>query len=178
MWKYCGRISKLSFLFFILFFHSFFLSSIRFFFFSLDFSPPHTYTHISPSSPFIFLYFPLDSRTSLSLSFSSSLSQLFFFFFYLILTHYPTLSVIRNGERGRERKNRWLSSAAPSALLSMPPRLPLRHCHSSSSPMQPKWSMACVFFSFSFSFFFFAFILMVNLINFKIMFLSLYFDYA
>ena len=47
-------------------------------FFSLDFSPPHTYSHISHPLPFCFLYFPL-SRTSLSLSFSSSLSQLFFF---------------------------------------------------------------------------------------------------
>ena len=76
------------FFFFILFFISFFLSSIRFFFFSLDFSPPHTYTHISPSSPF-FLYFPLDSRTFLSLSFSSSL---FFFFFFLFLLDSKILS--------------------------------------------------------------------------------------
>ena len=37
--------------FFILFFLSFFL-------FSSFFPPPHTYTHISPSSPFL-LYFPL-----------------------------------------------------------------------------------------------------------------------
>ena len=60
--------------FFLSIIHTFFFS----FFFSLDFSPPHTYTHISLSSPLFFLYFPL-SRTSLSLSFSSSLSQLFFF---------------------------------------------------------------------------------------------------
>ena len=90
---YCENI-VVEFLNCYFFFFSFFLSSISFFsflsfffFFSLHFSAPHLYTHISPSSPFIFLYFPLDSRTSLSLSFSSSLSQLFFFFFYLILTH-------------------------------------------------------------------------------------------
>ena len=64
------------FLFFILFFLSFlkkFHSSSFFFFFPSYFSPSHTYTHISPSSLFL-LYFPLDSRTSLSLSFSSSLA--------------------------------------------------------------------------------------------------------
>ena len=76
------------FLFFILFFLS--ISPIRFFFFfSLVFSPPHTYTH---SSSLLFLFL-LDSR-SLSLS---------FFFFYLILEHSLALYVIRNRERTSKR---------------------------------------------------------------------------
>ena len=67
----------------------FFLSIIHIipflFFFSLDFSPPHMYTHyLHPLLFFFFIYFPLHSRTFLSLSFSSSLSLLFFFFFFLL----------------------------------------------------------------------------------------------
>ena len=66
----------------------FFLSIIHIipflFFFSLDFSPPHTYTHyLHPLLFFFFfIYFPLHSRTFLSLSFSSSLSLLFFLFLF------------------------------------------------------------------------------------------------
>ena len=65
-----------------------FLSSIRFFFFffSLVFSPPHTYTHISPSSPF-FIYFPLDSRISLSVS-PPLLCLPFYFYFLSSLAHF------------------------------------------------------------------------------------------
>ena len=60
-----------------------------FFFFPLVFSPQHTYTH----------------SLSLSLSFSNSLFFLFsFFFFYLIPEHSLALSMIRNREKGRERK--------------------------------------------------------------------------
>ena len=89
-------------------------------FFSLDFSPPHTYSHISHPLPFCFLYFPL-SRTSLSLSFSISL-LFFFFFFYLIPKYYPALSVIRNGERGRERKNRWVRWLRSATAARLPPQ--------------------------------------------------------
>ena len=117
-------------------------------------------THVYPNISILSLYFSLLStwfqNLSLSLSFSSSLSQLFFFFFYLIPTHYSALSIIRNRERGRERKNRWvrwLHSATPSAPLFVPPQLPLCRHHLSSSPTQPRWLMACVFFSFSFFFF-------------------------
>ena len=77
-----------------------FLSSILFF---LIFSSPHTYTHSYLYPPFFLLLlflFLLDSKTSLSLSFSNSL----FFFFYLISKHSLALSVIRNGERGREKE--------------------------------------------------------------------------
>ena len=131
------------FFFFILFFLSSFLSSICFlffsFFFSLDFSPPHTYTHISPSSPFSFFYkFPLDSKTLFS-------------------------SLCDQKRRKRQKEKEQMGQMAPLC----------RH-HSSSSPMQPGWQMACVFFSFSFFFFFFCY----GLINFKIMFLNFYFDYA
>ena len=100
------------FLFFILFF-----SSICFFFFfflfSLVFSPPHTYTHSYLHPPLFFLLpflFLLDSRTSLSFSFSSSL------FFYLIPEHSLALSVIRNEERGRERKNKGEILLAPPLI--------------------------------------------------------------
>ena len=144
-----------------------FLSFILFLLlFSLVFSPPHMYTHRIPYSPFFFIYFPLDSRTSLSLSFSSSLflSSLFlyffFFFFYLIPEHSQALSMIRNEERGKERKNgwvRWLRSAAPSALLSVPCLL-LHGRRLSSSPMQPRWVRWLVSFFF---FPFFAFIVMI-----------------
>ena len=86
------------FFFFILFFISFFLSSIRFFFFSLDFSPPHTYTHISPSSPF-FLYFPLVQN--LPLSFFLQLSILFFFFLFLLDSKILSISLCDKKQRKR-----------------------------------------------------------------------------
>ena len=128
MWKYCGSISKLYFSF-LSFYHPYvsFSSSFFLFLFSWFFSTTHVYP-LSPSSPFCFLYSPLHSRTSLPLSFSSSLSLLFsFFFFYLIPKHYPALSVIRNGERGRERKNRWVrwlcSAFCASAPFAPPPPL-------------------------------------------------------
>ena len=67
MWKYYSSIFKWSFLIlflsFIHMFPFFFLFS-----FSLVFSPLHRHIHISQFSPFFNLYFPLDSRTSLSLS--------------------------------------------------------------------------------------------------------------
>ena len=99
MWKYCSSISQLSFLILYIifpFFHPYC-------FFSLVFSSPHTYTHSYLYPPFFLLLlflFLLDSKTSLSLSFSNSL----FFFFYLISKHSLALSVIRNGERGREKE--------------------------------------------------------------------------
>ena len=145
------------------------------FLFSWFFSTTHVYP-LSPSSPFCFLYFPLHSPTSLPLSFCSSLSLPFFFFFYLIPKHYPALSVIRNGERGRERKNRWvrwLCSAAPS-LRSLC-LCTLRFAAATRLPPQRspdgRWLMSFFFF---FLFCFYCY----GLINFKIMLLNFYFDYA
>ena len=151
MWKYCGRISKLSFLFLYIIF-PFFLSIIHTFllFFLLIFLH-HTRIPIYPYPlPFFFLYFPL-SRTSLYLSFSNSLSQLFFFIFYLIPTHYLALSVIRNGEKGRERKNRWVRWLCSAAAARLPP-----HRRLSSSP-PPGWVRSASFFFFFFFFFSFSF---------------------
>ena len=109
------------------------------FFFSCFFSTTHIYPLLSPSSPlflYFFFFFYLIAKP-LSLSFSSSLFfYFFFFFFYLIPEHSLALCVIRNRERGRERKNnreillapplieghrpaknwRSLCQAAPSAL--------------------------------------------------------------
>ena len=62
LWKYYDSICH--FIFFILCF-----------FFLLFFFPPHTYTHVSPSSTFL-LYFPLIPEPP-SLSFSSSLAIFF-----------------------------------------------------------------------------------------------------
>ena len=129
------------FFFYILFFLSFFLSIIHTFFFSSWF---FSTTHVYPYIPFLslfFLHFPL-SRTSLSLSFSISLSTFFF------PTHYLAFSVIRNGERGRERKIRWVRWLCFAAAARLPP-----HYRLSSSP-PPGWvRSACSFFSFLFSFF-------------------------
>ena len=111
------------FFFFILFFLSFFPSSIHFFFFSLDFSPPHMYTHIYHPLPFCFFYFPL-SRTSLCLSFFLQFSFSTFFFFI----------VIRIGEIGRERKNRWARWLRSTAAARRPLPLPLVFL-----PTQPRW---------------------------------------
>ena len=162
----------MSFLILYIIFH-FFHPYVSFFFILLFFLHP-TRIPIFLHPLLFFLYFPLDSRTSLSLSFSNSLFIyfFFFFFFYLILEHSLALFVIRNGERGRERKNkwvRWLRSTAPSAPLSVP-HLPLHRRRVSSSPTQPRWARWFVsFFLFSYCY---------DLTNFKIMFLSLYFDYA
>ena len=94
--------------FFLSIIHTFPFSFFFFFFFSLDFSPPHTYTHYLHPLLFFFSTFHfIPKPPSLFLSLALFL-YFFFFFFYLILKHYPTLSVIRNGERGRERKNRWV----------------------------------------------------------------------
>ena len=146
MWKYYGRISKLSFLFFILFFLSFFLSFIRFFssFFSLGFSPPYTHTHISLSSPFFFSTFHFPGPPSLFLS--PALFQPFFF-----PTRYLAFSVIRNGERGSERKNRWVRWLCFATTAHLPP-----HYHLSSSP-PPGWVRSASFFFFFFFFFSFSF---------------------
>ena len=150
------------FFFFIYYFSflSFFLSSIHFFF-PLDFSPPHTYTHISLSSPFFFLYFPL-SRTFLSLSFSSSLSQLFFFFLIFLLDSNTLSNFLCNKKRRKNRWVRWLRFAVPSAPLSVPPCLPLCRRRSSSTlpplvvlPTTRLGQIGLLFLSFFFSFFFF-----------------------
>ena len=79
------------FLFFILFFPSHHISSIRFFFFST--------THVSHSFPlstffFFFQFIPDHFFNYLSLSFSSSLF-FHFFYFYLILEHSLPLSHIK-----------------------------------------------------------------------------------
>ena len=138
------------------------LSFFSFFFFS----PPHTYTH---SSSLLFLFL-LDSR-SLSLSLSLSLS---FFFSYLILEHSLPLYVIRNRERTskrlapplieghRQAQNRHsLCQAAPSALLLL-----------IFLPNVAQMGQMAFVFSFLFFFCFYCY----DLINFKIVFLSLYFD--
>ena len=98
-----------------------FLSSIHFFFFFLLFFLCHTRipTPISILSffslllflfPFIFL---LDSRTSLSLSLFLSPTL---FFFFSLLDHSLTVSVIRNGESDRERKNKREILLAPPLI--------------------------------------------------------------
>ena len=161
MWKYCGSISKFYFSF-LSFYHPY-VSPFFFFFFSLDFSLPHTYTHYLHPLLFVFSTFHfIPQPPSLFLS-AALFLYLFFFFFYLIPKHYPALSVIRNGERGRERKNRWvrwLCSAAPS-LRSLC-LCTFRSAAATRLPPQRnpdgRWLMSFFFF------FFFAFIVMVWLI--------------
>ena len=87
-----------------------FLSSIRFFFFfSCFFSATRVYPLLSPSSPFFlyffFFFYLIPEPLSLSLVLSQTLS-FSTFFFYLIPVHSLVLSVIRNGERGREWRNK------------------------------------------------------------------------
>ena len=99
------------FLFFILFF----LSFIHTFFFSLVFSPLHMHTHSYFYPPLFFYFFFLYLILKpLSLSLSLCLSNSFFF--YLIPKHPLALFVIRNGERGRERKNKREILLAPPLI--------------------------------------------------------------
>ena len=152
------------FLFFILFFLS--TSSIHFFF--LLFFLHHTL--IPTLAPFFFFFYLILDH---SLSLSSSLF-FYFFFSYLILEHSLALYVIRNKERTSKRlapplieghrqaqNRRSLCQATPSALLLLI-FLP---------NIAPMGQMASVF-SFLFIFCFYCY----DLINFKIVLLSLYFD--
>ena len=122
------------------------------------------YTHSYLQPPLFFslllFLFLLDSRTSLCLSFSS------FFFLNLILEHSLALCVIRNGERGRERKNNREILLAPPLIEGHRPA-ENRHSLCQAAPSTPlplvflpnvaqMGQMACVFFFF----FFFAFIVM------------------
>ena len=96
------------FLFFILFFISFIHMFLSFFFLS-SFLHHTRIPLLPPSSPFFFYFFlffyqipkPLSLFLPPALSFST-----FFFFFHLIPEHSLALSVIRNREKGRERKNK------------------------------------------------------------------------
>ena len=151
VWKYCGSISKLSFLFLYIIFH-FFLSIIHtfLFFFSWFFSTAHVYPYISILS-FFSLLSTWFQNLPLSFFLQLSLPLIFFFFFYLIPKHYPALSVIKNRERGRERKNRrvrWLHSATPSAAPPLLVFLP------NAAQMVDG---LCLFFFFLFFLFFFFF---------------------
>ena len=152
MWKYCSRISKLSFLFFFIYyfsFLSFFLSSIHFFFFLLIFLH-HTRIPIYPY-PLPFFSFTFHFPEPSSLFLSPALFLNFFFFFCLIPTHYPTFSVIRNEERtdgldGSVSPRLPLRSLCRHTFRSAAAaRLPPYRCVSSSPP--PGWvRSACSFF--------------------------------
>ena len=92
-----------------------------FFFFSLDFSPPHMYTHyLHPLLFFLSTFHFILEPPFLVLS-PALFLYFFFFFFYLTPKHYLALIVIRNGEKGRERKNRWVKwlRSATSSLRSL-----------------------------------------------------------
>ena len=92
---------------------------VSFLFFSLVFSPPHTSTH-SYLHPLLFFSTSFSFSTwlqNLSLFLSLALSfSTFFFFFYLIPEHSLALCVIRNRERGRERKNKREILLAPPLI--------------------------------------------------------------
>ena len=99
-----------------------FLSFILFLLlFSLVFSPPHTYTHISPSSPFFFSTFHLiPEPPSLFLSLALYFSALYFstFFFIFLLdsrTFSSSLCDKKWRKRQRERTN-GLGGSAPLRL--------------------------------------------------------------
>ena len=95
MWKYCSSIS-------IFFFFPFLITSIRFslffFFFLLDFSPPHMYpTHI-----FIYPSFSFSSSFRISLSPALSL-KLSIFLLFLFLLDFRTLSSSDKKQRKNKR---------------------------------------------------------------------------
>ena len=131
MWKYCGSISKLYFSF-LSFNHTFpFLFLFLFSFSFLLIFLHHTCIPIIFNlSFFFFLHFPLHSRTSLPLSFSSTLSRalgaLFFFFFF------SSLAALRL-ELSLTHKDR-------SLVLLPPPHILL--------PIEAQMSQLCFFFFF------------------------------
>ena len=173
MWKYCGSIFQLG--FFILyiifpFFHFIFIHTFHFFF--SCFSPSHTcpVSYLYPPPPLLLFSFsplfkniPASSHSLFSLSSSLSLSL------SLSLdsrTFTSSLCDKKRKKRGIKRKNKRDGS----------------FCHrSSSSPSQSKWVRWLLSSVFFFIFFFFFFFLLFcfycyDLINFKIVFLSFYFD--
>ena len=111
---YCENIVvaflNCNFLFFILF-----LSFIH----TIFFFTTRVYPLLSPSSPFflyfffflLFFFYLILEPLSLSLSFSNCL-----FFFFSLLDHSLAVSVIRNGESGRERKNKREILLAPPLI--------------------------------------------------------------
>ena len=106
-----------------------------------------------PIYPFPLPFFsPPSTFQDLPLSFFLQLSFNLFFF----PTHYLAFSVIRNGERGSERKNRWVRWLCFATAARLPP-----HYHLSSSP-PPGWvRSACSFF------FFFSYLLVLIQLYFK-----------
>ena len=145
--------------FFILFFLSFIsFSSIRLIFFYSCFSPPHTCPVSYLLSPTLLLFsFSPSFKNILASSHSLSSSSLSLSLSYLISEHSLALSMIeKRKKRGIERKNKIDGS--------------LCRC-SSSSPTQSRWVRWLL------SFFFFNFFkIFYDLINFKIVFLSLHSD--
>ena len=128
---------------------------------------------------FFFFFYLILKPLSLSLFLSLALSfSTLFFFFYLISEHSLALSMIRNGERGREKEqvrdlacstvDRRTQAGGESAFT-----VPSRAFNSAAAYLPPQHSPngsngLCLFF------FFYCY----DLINFNIVFLSLYFDYA
>ena len=129
------------------------------------------HTHI----PIISILFFFSLLSTSTLSFFLQLSFSTFFFLFLLNSKTLSTSLCDKKRRKRQREKEQMGLMAPLrhafAPLSVPPHLPLCCHRSSSSPTQPRWQMAYVF---SFLFCFYCY----GLINFKIMFLSLYFDYT
>ena len=115
---YCENIvvEFLNFHFFFLYYFSilsFYHPNVSFFFFSLEFSPPHTYTHISLSYPFFFSTFHFPKPPSLFLS--PALFLNFFFFHFLLDSN--TLSNFLYNKKWRNRQRERIDWLDGSALL-------------------------------------------------------------
>ena len=126
-----------------------FLSFFSFFFFSLVFSPPHTYTH---SSSLLFLFL-LDSR-SLSLSLSLQLSL---FLLFLFLLDSRTLSSSLCDKKQRKNKQEACSTIdrRTQAGVESAFTMPSRAFRSAAAHLPPQHSPDgldgfCLFFSFLF----------------------------
>ena len=169
MWKYCGIIFKWWFLILCLFFHPYLSFFFFLFFFSCILSTthvypsldsrnsfPHTYTH-HRVHPLIFFFplLPLDSRSSLTLSFSSSLicySLFFFFFFFSTWFHKFSSSLCDTSHINIACLLVSLSSNTHKTRMERKEKSPLLHHNTTAAP-PPHYGMPATRGHISFYFF-------------------------